>query len=116
MYLELIIMWMLAFTLGYFYSDKIKWGREHLQVKFLSKINFSTNVHLHHIIIPANLPKVVDRPKKAMEMIKSYMKNVYQQSLMYYQEEQRGSIVDKAQAHPAATLIYDSSHFIINTS
>ena len=51
-----------------------------------------------------------------MKTIEAYIKNVNQQLLMYYKDQQRGNIADKHQAHIAAQLINDTSDFIMNTS
>ncbi len=48
--------------------------------------------------------------------MKEYVKNVYQQSLVYYRDEGRGNVVDKHQAHLAATLIKEQGDYILNTS
>ena len=55
-------------------------------------------------------------PTKAMETIKSYMTNVYQNSMMYYRDDHRTEPVDKQQAHLAATLIRDLCEFVTNMS
>jgi hypothetical protein len=65
--------------------------------------NYALDVHFHHIRIPVILTKVAEK-------IRSNVKNLYQQPLMYYQDNQRH------QAHLAATLIRDSSGYILNAS
>ncbi len=60
--------------------------------------------------------KKIEIPVKAMETIKTYVQNVWKQSLMFYRDELRGNIADKHQAHLAAQLIKDTSDFIMNTS
>jgi hypothetical protein len=70
----------------------------------------------HHIQLPVNLSKIIDTPVKAMETIETYIKNVYNQSLMYHKNHQRGNIVDKHQAHLAAQLVKDTHNFTMNVS
>jgi GTPase Era involved in 16S rRNA processing len=86
------------------------------QVVFKSIGHYATDVYFHHVRIPVNLSNVIETPKKAMQTIEAYIKNVYQSLLMYYNHYQRSNIADKHQAHLAAQLIKDSSHFIMNMS
>jgi hypothetical protein len=51
-----------------------------------------------------------------MKTIEAYIKNVYQQLLMYYKDQQTGNIADKHQAHLGAQLIKDTRDFIRNKS
>jgi hypothetical protein len=51
-----------------------------------------------------------------MEKISAFMQNVYQQSLMYYRDSQRGEVMQNYQAHLAVQLVKDSSDSILNTS
>jgi hypothetical protein len=60
--------------------------------------------------------KKINTPAKAMETLKSYVKNVYQQSVLYYRNEQRGKVVDLQHTHLQATLIKECSDIILNTS
>jgi hypothetical protein len=62
------------------------------------------------------LSKIIDTPTVAMQHMKTYLKEVYQQSLIYYRDERRGNMMDKHQAHLAATLIKETSNYILNTS
>ena len=62
------------------------------------------------------MTKIMDTPNIAMKHMQTYVKEVYQQSLMYYRDERRGNVVDKHQAHLAATLIKETSDYILNTS
>ena len=66
--------------------------------------NYATDVHLHNIQIPVNLSNIIKTPVKAMETIKTSTRNVYQQSLLYYWDNQKENKVDKHQAHLAAQL------------
>jgi hypothetical protein len=78
--------------------------------------HFLTDVHFHHVRIPVNLSKLIETPSKAMETIEGHIKNVYQQSLIYYKDQQRGNVTDKNQAHLAAQLLKDTSDFVMNTT
>jgi hypothetical protein len=60
------------------------------------------------------MSKIIETPTKAMQQIKSYVKEVYQQSLKCYRDERRGNMMDKHQAHLAATLIKETSDYILN--
>jgi hypothetical protein len=71
-----------------------KMDRTH-QVVFKIIGHYTKDVHFHHIGILVNLSKVIEIPRKAMETIKGYIKNVYQQWLIYYKDNQRGNITDK---------------------
>jgi hypothetical protein len=51
-----------------------------------------------------------------MIQVETYIRNLYQQSFMYYQDHQRGNLVDKHQAHFAAQLVKDTSDYIPNIS
>jgi hypothetical protein len=57
--------------------------------------NKAADIHFHHIRIPLNLSKIMATPEKVMNEIKSFVKNVYQHSLMYCRDKQRGNMVDK---------------------
>jgi hypothetical protein len=78
--------------------------------------NYSTNVHYDHVKIPVNLSKIIDTPTEAMQHTRTYVKDVYEQSVRYNSDERRGNMVDKHQAHLAATLIKKTSEYILNTS
>ncbi len=107
----MLIFMMTNTTLGQY--AVILWTKT---LKLIKKIeNFAMDVHFHHIQIPVNFLKLIKIPAKAMETLKSYVKNQYQQSTMYYMDEQRGNMVDKHQALLVATLIKESSNFILNT-
>ena len=86
------------------------------QVVFKRIGHYATNVHYHHVRIPVDLSKIIETPTLALQKMKGYVKDVYQQSLMYYRDEGRGNVVDKHQAHLAATLIKEQSDYILNTS
>jgi hypothetical protein len=75
------------------------------QVVFKRIGNYATNVHYHHIRIPVNLSKIISTPTEAMEHIEVYVKDVYEQTVRYNRDERRGNMVDKHQAHLAATLV-----------
>jgi 4-diphosphocytidyl-2C-methyl-D-erythritol kinase len=62
------------------------------------------------------MSKIIETPNIAMQHMRTYVKEVYQQSLMYYRDERRGNMVDKHQAHLAATLVKETSEYILNTS
>ena len=51
-----------------------------------------------------------------MDHIKEYIKDVYEQTVRYNRDERTGNMMDKHQAHLAATLVKESSEFILNTS
>ena len=105
-HLEMLLIW---------YKMQLNQDGHNHQVIFKRIGNYATDVHFHHIQIPVNLSKVIDTPTKAMETIKSYVTNVYQNSMMYYRDDHRTKPVDKHQAHLAANLIRDSCEFVINT-
>ncbi len=63
-----------------------------------------------------NLSKIISTPTEAIEHIKVTVKDVYEQTVRYNRDERRGNMVDKHQAHLAATLVKESSEFILNTS
>jgi hypothetical protein len=86
------------------------------QVLFKRIGNYATNVIYHHIRISVNLSKIIDTPTETMQHIKTYVKNVYEQTVHYYRDETRGNMVDKLQAHLAGTLIKETSEYILNTS
>jgi hypothetical protein len=65
------------------------------QVAFKRIGNYATNVHYHHVRIPVNLSKIIEMPTVAMQHMKTYVKEVYLQSLMYHRDERRGNMVDK---------------------
>jgi hypothetical protein len=75
--------------------------------------NYARDVHFQ---IPDIVLKINKTPPKAMEILKSNVKNVYQQSIGYNRDKQRDNMMDKHQAHLEATLIKESSDFILNTS
>jgi hypothetical protein len=79
------------------------------QVVFKRIGNYATNVHYHHVRIPVNLSKINETPTVAMQHMRTYVKEVYEQSLMYYRDEGRGNMVHKHQAHLAATLVKETS-------
>jgi UDP-N-acetylglucosamine transferase subunit ALG13 len=60
--------------------------------------------------------KIIETPNIAMQHMRTYVKEGYQQSLMCYRDERRGNMVDKHQAHLAATLVKETSKYILNTS
>ena len=74
------------------------------------------DVNFHRIRIPVNVSKLIETPAKAIETLRSYVKNVHLQSFTYLRDEQRENMVDKHQAHLVATLIKETSDFILNTS
>jgi hypothetical protein len=78
--------------------------------------NYATNVHYLHIRIPVNLSQIIDTPTEAMRHIRTYVKDVYEQAVRYNRDERRGTMVDKHQAHLAATLVKETSEFILKTS
>jgi hypothetical protein len=84
------------------------------QVVFKRIGHSATDIHFHYVRIPVNLSKIIQTPSKAMETKEGSIKNVYQQLLMYYKDQQRGNVADKHQAHLAAQLLMDSSDFIMN--
>jgi hypothetical protein len=53
------------------------------QVVFKHIGNHATNVHYHHVRIPVNLSKILETPTVAMQHMRTYVKEVNQQSLMY---------------------------------
>jgi hypothetical protein len=71
--------------------------------------NYMTEMHFHHIQIPVHLLKVIGTLIKAKNGIKTYVKNVYQQSLIYNRDDQRENRMDKQYANLAALLIKDRS-------
>jgi hypothetical protein len=86
------------------------------QVVFKRIGNYAANGHYHHVRIPVNLSKILDSPTEALQHMKTYAKEVYEQSLRYYRYERRGNMLDKHQAHLAATLVKETSDNILNTS
>jgi hypothetical protein len=86
------------------------------QLVFKQKGDYATDVHFHHIQISVDLNKIINTATRAMTQMEIYFRNLYQQSLMYYKDHQRGNLADKHQAHIAAQLIRDTSDFITNTS
>jgi hypothetical protein len=66
--------------------------------------------------IPVKLTNIIETPTVAMQHMRRYVKEVYQQSIMYYKDERRGNMVDEHQAHLAATLVKETSEYILNTS
>jgi hypothetical protein len=44
------------------------------------------------------------------------VKEVYEQSIRYYRDEKKGNMVDKHQAHLAATLLKETRDYIVNKS
>jgi hypothetical protein len=86
------------------------------QVVFKTIGHYTTDVHFHYVWIPVNLSKAIQTPKKDMKTVERHIKNVYHQSLMYYKDNQRGSIADKHQAHLVAQLMKDTIEIIMNTS
>jgi hypothetical protein len=95
---------------------KINKNMQNHQVVFKRIGNYATNVHYHHVRIPVNLSKIMDTPAEAMQHIKTYVKEVYEQSIRYYRDEKRSNMIEKHQAHLAATLIKETSDYILNTS
>ena len=100
---------------------KVKQDVNSHQVVFKRIGNYATDVHFHHIRIPVNLSKVIDTPAKAMETIKTYVANVYQNSIMFYKDEHKTQArtqpgTDNEQAHLAALLIKEQCEFVTNTS
>jgi hypothetical protein len=85
------------------------------QVVFKRIGNYATNVHFHHIRIPVNLSKIIDTLTEAMQHIRTYVKDLYEQAVRYNRDERRGNMVDKHQAHLAATLVKVMSDYILNT-
>ena len=59
---------------------------------------------------------MIETPTRAINSINQFVRNVYQQSLIYYREDHHPNNVDKHQAHLAAQLNKDSSDFILNTT
>jgi hypothetical protein len=114
--LRIKTIWFLIFNFTHCAVVKINKDHRTHQVVFKQIGNYATDVHCHHICILFNLSKIIDTPMKAMKTIETYIKNVYQHSLMYYKDHQRGIIGDKHQAHLAAELIKDTSDLIVNIS
>ena len=100
---------------------KIKQEGNSHQVVFKRIGNYATDVHFHHIRIPVNLSKVIETPTKAMETIKTYVTNVYQNSIMFYKDAHKTQSrsepgTGNEQAHLAALLIKEQCEFVTNTS
>ena len=66
---------------------KIDKNKQSHQVVFKRIGNYATNVHYHHIRIPVNLTKIISTPTEAMEHIKVYIKDVYEQTVRYNRDE-----------------------------
>jgi hypothetical protein len=59
---------------------KINKNMQNQQVVFRRIENYAKNVHNHHVRIPVNLSKIIETPTKAMQHIRTYLKDVYEQS------------------------------------
>jgi hypothetical protein len=94
---------------------KINKNMQNPQVVFKRIGNYAANVHYHHVRIPVNLSKIIDTPTEAMQHIRTYVKNVYEQAVRYNPDERKGNMVYKHQAHLAATLVKETSEYILNT-
>jgi hypothetical protein len=62
------------------------------------------------------MSKFIETPTKAMQSIRSFVKEVYHQTLHNYRDETGGNMLDKHQVHLVATLAKETSEYIINTS
>jgi hypothetical protein len=80
------------------------------------KLCYTCALSPRKVRIPVNLSKIIVKPTEAMQHIKTYVKDVYEQSVHYNRDERRGNMVDKHQAHLAATLTKETSEYILNTS
>jgi ABC-type transporter MlaC component len=118
--IKTILTWFMLFGFSQSAVLRInKKDRTH-QVVFKRIGNYMTDLHFHLVRIPENLSNIIETPRKALKAIETYIKNVYQQSLMYHKDHQRGNIADKHQTHLVAQLIKDTSedneHIIESTS
>jgi hypothetical protein len=60
--------------------------REH-QIFFRRMEENATGVKFHHVHIAISLNKIGQLANKAVEKVKAYAKNVYQESMMHYHED-----------------------------
>jgi N-acetyl-beta-hexosaminidase len=92
---------------------------EHLNPKehqiFFRRIGeYATEVNFHHVHIPIPLNKINQVADKAIEKVKAYAKNVYDESMMHYHPDNQYADTKKSEWY--ALLITDQNIFVTNES
>jgi hypothetical protein len=82
--------------------------QEH-QIFFRQMGEYAKDVKIHHVHIPIYLDKINQVAVKAIEKVKAYAKNVYEESMMHYHEDNQYANKKKSQGY--AKLITDQNIF-----
>ena len=84
------------------------------QVIFKRIGEYATDVLFHHIHIPVNLQQQMGIGSQAMSIIQKFANNVYEESLMHYNED--NPYPDQPTAVRYAKLIANQNQFVVNVS
>ena len=87
--------------------------KEH-QIIFKRIGEYATDVEFHHIHVPVDLRKFINIADQAMDVIQHYSTNLYQETKMHYNKENRYPEDWQAQAY--ADMITKQNHFVANVS
>jgi hypothetical protein len=75
---------------------------------------YATDVKFHHVHIPLFLGKINQVADKAIEKVQTYVKNVFEESMMHYHKDNQYADNKKSQRY--ARLITDHNIFETNES
>ncbi len=85
--------------------------REH-QIFFRRMGEYATVVKFHHVNIPISINNINQVADKAIEKVKAYAKNVYQESMMHFHQDNQYADTNRSEEY--AKLITDQNIFVTN--